>query len=440
MKNKVTVVLLLMVIALITSACGGANDNDAAQTDDEAVEISWMTYPPFTPEYETMLKDQIAAFEDEHPNIKIDWITNDDAVQLTRQQLAAGAGPDVVYADGPMTLRRFASAGYLEPLTDQVDTYKWNDRFYDWALSTGYQDGELYGLPKSYESVVVWYNKDMFAENGWDIPTNLKELQSLNQTIQDEDIIPIAFGASDYRASNEWALTLMYNAYLGKDAMKDVISTEMKWNDDLVKEATQTWVDMWQNGDVSDKQSHAITNDDAWSLFNNGQAAMKIEGTWASNRVMGDAQNFDVGFFVMPALREGIEENIPLALGGSTGINANSEHKEEAIVFLDWLHDIEASEMEVKLGTFNPLVDLDIANVEDVAPITKDIFNEITSYMEKDQVGYASWTYWPPSANYYLWDNIEAVFIGQMSVDELLDQVQKEAEKDKEEGLLFEFE
>src|SRR5699024_8187299 len=318
--------------------------------------------------------------------------------------------------DGPMTLRRFASAGYLEPLTNYIEEYDWDNRFYDWALDTGYQDGELYGLPKSYESVVVWYNKDMFEEHGWKEPTDLTSLQKLNSEIHEEGIIPFGFGTSDYRAANEWALTLIYNAYLGKTGMQEVLENERPWNDDLVKEATETWVDMWQNGDVNDKQSHAITNDDAWNMFNNGQTAMKIEGTWASNRVREGEQDFDVGFFVMPSLREGVEQNIPLALGGSTGVNAKSEHKEEAIIFLDWLHDIEASELEVKLGSFNPLVDLDIANVEDLHETTIDIFNEITAFMDEDKVGYASWTYWPPSANYELWDNIEAVLIGQTDI------------------------
>ena len=435
-------IMLILVLTFIVSACGSSDKesgNDSKDNTNEIVEISWMTYPPFTPDYEIMLKDQIAAFEKEHENIKIKWITNNDAVQVTRQQLAAGAGTDIIYADGPMTLRRFASAGYLEPLTKNIEEYKWDERFYDWALSTGYQGGELYGLPKSYESVVVWYNKDMFADKGWSIPTDLNSFQELNKDIQAEGIIPIGFGASDYRAANEWALTLMFNAYLGADVMKEVLQGDRPWNDELVVEATNTWVDMWRNGDVNDRESHAITNDDAWNMFNNQATAMTIEGTWAANRVSSDLQDFEMGFFVMPSLREGVEENIPLALGGSTGVNANSKNKEEAIIFLDWLHDLEASELEAKLGTFNPLVDLDINKIEGLNPIITDVFNTITSFMEEDKVGYASWTYWGPSANYYLWDNIEAVFIEQMDVKDYLDNVQKEAEKDKEEGLLFEF-
>ena len=76
MRNKLKLFLLLILTVALISACSGddTEKDKGSKGSDDAVKISWMTYPPFTPEYQTMLEDQIKMFEAEHENIKINWI------------------------------------------------------------------------------------------------------------------------------------------------------------------------------------------------------------------------------------------------------------------------------------------------------------------------------------------------------------------------------
>ncbi|HUC91904.1 MAG TPA: extracellular solute-binding protein [Paenibacillus sp.] len=454
------ILLLLMLVSIVLSACSGgsagngesgagngaeasgnkASGANAAADTKEVVELTWMTRPPSNDEQARIRKETIIdPFERKYPNIKLKLIENQDPDLLTRQQLAAGAGPDIIVVDGPTTLMQFASAGYLLPLDSYTEKYGWKNKFYDWAFQTGFYEGKLYGLPGSYESLVVWYNKDMFEQNGWKTPTGFDEFMALNEQIKQAGIMPFAFGTTEFRASNEWWLSLVYNSYLGADEFKKVLKNETPWTSDLVKQATQTWVDIWQKGYINDKQSHSISLEDAWFLFNNQKAAMKMEGTWALDRLITSPPPFETDFFVMPAWRSGVEPTLPMALGEAVGINAKTKYPDETAAFLDFFYGAERAKSQLELGTFMPINGIDIAQAQTKSPLVEKVYTELNSAFEKGNPGYASWTYWPPRAQQYLWDNIDSVFLGQMTVDDYLAEAQKKADEDEAEGMLFKF-
>jgi raffinose/stachyose/melibiose transport system substrate-binding protein len=206
-----------------------------------------------------------------------------------------------------------------------------------------------------------------------------------------------------------------------------------------LKEATATYVDMWQEGYINNKQSHAISMEDAWGLFNNDQAAMKLEGTWALSRLQNDPPPFEVGFFAMPSWRDEVEANLPIGLGDAIGINANTDHPELAAELLDFIYRAERAEKLVKLGQFQPMNGLEVANVEGVSPLVVEVYNKMNDMLDSGKAGYISWTYFPPSALSYLWNNIDSVFLEQMTIDEYLQKTQEAAEKDKENNMLFNF-
>lgn len=160
--KRVKIFILILSLFLIISACNSKSGGDAK---DDQVEIVYMTHTPDTEEQKRVIEeDIIGAFEKKNPDIKVKWVQSQDPVTLIRQQMAAGAGPDVVLVDGPTTLVQFAKSDYLKPLDDYADKYGWNDRYFDWAYETGFVNDKLYGLPGQYESLAVWYNKDMFKK------------------------------------------------------------------------------------------------------------------------------------------------------------------------------------------------------------------------------------------------------------------------------------
>jgi raffinose/stachyose/melibiose transport system substrate-binding protein len=189
MQKRAGLLILAMMLALslFLTACGGNNANDSGSNNqsqnqngsqeetenknqkknDEPVDLVWITHSPETEaERELYQVDVVDAFEAKYPNVTVKWVEAQDSYSLIRQQLAAGAGPDIVSTGGPTFLSEYVKSNYLLPLNPYVEKYKWDERFYDWALDAGKIGDQVYGLPGSYETLLVWYNKEMFAANG----------------------------------------------------------------------------------------------------------------------------------------------------------------------------------------------------------------------------------------------------------------------------------
>src|SRR3984893_12311430 len=96
---------------------------------------------------------------------------------LLKVALVAGNGPDIVQTAGPAYLTAIANAGQVLPLDGFADSYKWKQRFLPALLNTGVYGGKLYALPRDYESMHLFYNKEVFSQNGWKLPTKRQEIE-----------------------------------------------------------------------------------------------------------------------------------------------------------------------------------------------------------------------------------------------------------------------
>jgi raffinose/stachyose/melibiose transport system substrate-binding protein len=110
----------------------------------------------------------------------------------TRTAVAGGAGPDVVTTPGPSFAFEMAKAGQLLALDDVAAEQGWSESFVPWALNLGIVDGTLYSIPNEVETLVLYYNKTLFEENGWEPPKTLDELMTLSEEIAAADVIPFA--------------------------------------------------------------------------------------------------------------------------------------------------------------------------------------------------------------------------------------------------------
>ena len=68
------------------------------------------------------------------------------------------------------------------------------------------QEG-IYAVPYAANAAGILYNKDMFEENGWEIPTTWNEFISLCETIEESGKHPLYFGFKD-----TWTTLAPWNA------------------------------------------------------------------------------------------------------------------------------------------------------------------------------------------------------------------------------------
>ena len=110
---------------------------------------------------EETLEKMVAAFEEEHPNIKVDveTIGYDDYFTQMQTRVAGGTAPDC-YELNIENFAAYANKGMLAEISGDFSGLN------PTALNAFNVGGKQYGLPESFSNVVLIYNKDLFDQAG----------------------------------------------------------------------------------------------------------------------------------------------------------------------------------------------------------------------------------------------------------------------------------
>jgi multiple sugar transport system substrate-binding protein len=140
-----------------------AEPTKASESSGKATQITYMMWG--APEELEVWKKVVADFEAANPDIKVNVEVSDWDSYWTKLNTLMGAGtpPDVFAMDAPLYLD-WQSRDVLLNLKPYIDkTPGLLDAFYPQTL-TAYKtaDGSYYGLPRDFQTIVIFYNKEMF--------------------------------------------------------------------------------------------------------------------------------------------------------------------------------------------------------------------------------------------------------------------------------------
>ena len=343
--------------------------------------------------------------------------------QLTALQ--GGAGPDIVAAPGPSLMEQLAKAGQLYPLDDSVKQYGWDKAMAPWALKLGAVDGKLYSLPNEVETLVLYYNKTLFEQHGWTPPKTIDELVALSEKIKAAGIIPFAHQNTDWKGANEWYVGEFLNHVAGPQKVYDALTGKIPWTDPAFANSIDILNNMQQKGWFMGglDRYYTATTDEKLQDFADGKAAMNIEGTWAitsyPDYFSKSAIKADWSWVPMPSVSG--DPIFDLGTGSSYGINAKSAYPKNAAEFLNYFFSPDnQSVMLSKCGLVPGPVKLDKALLADQDPRYLDILDQLNAAAAKNDIGYLTWTFWPPKSETYIIDNIENVWAGTMTTQDYL--------------------
>jgi multiple sugar transport system substrate-binding protein len=126
------------------------------------------------PHWEQALKEGIAVFETENPEIKVklDYVSYAEKETKYATALEAGKGPDVFHLHA-YSMRSFIERGYLYDITEFIgkEGECWYgkdflDPWYPQTLKLVSKDGRYYGLPDDFMAMVLFRNKRLLQEAG----------------------------------------------------------------------------------------------------------------------------------------------------------------------------------------------------------------------------------------------------------------------------------
>ena len=326
-RRKYLGVLLAAVMAgTMFSGCGG---NDEA---DGKVQIEIVQYKPEATDYFDALEEEFNAT---HDDIHLTIDSPNDASTILRTRFIREDYPDIIGIGGDINYSYYVDAEILADVSDYEGLKNIKQAYLDIdeALEIVPTEG-TYAVPYVANAAGILYNREMFEEHGWKIPTTWDELMSLCQEIQDEGILPFYFGFRD-----TWTCLAPWNSIAvdlaPADLCKQVNRGEANFTEGY-KESAEKYLQLL---DYGPKDPFAYGYNDACTAFANGDSAMYTIGSYAVPQILSVNPDMDIDSFVMPASDDPEGNTLNSGVDLQFCVMEACENKEAAYEVLDFLYD-----------------------------------------------------------------------------------------------------
>jgi raffinose/stachyose/melibiose transport system substrate-binding protein len=360
-----------IAVGLVAAACGDDDDAGGGGTGEAVTLVveSWRADDAAVWE-ETI----IPAFEESHEGIRLEFqptAPTEYNAALENRLDGGEAGDIITCRPFDLSLELF-EAGHLEAVDDLAGM----DAFGDVARSGWITDdgNTTYCVPMASVIHGFYYNRDAFDELGLEAPETIQDFHDALEAIAaDGTYTPIAQGTLDQWDIAEVDYTgIGPNYWQGEQGRQAMIDGTAKFTDpEFVAplEELATWGQYMPDG------FEALSYDDAKVLFANGDGAIFPGGSWEITGFQRDA-GFEIGLFKPPLPTGGdpcyISDHVDIGMG----MNAATDHPDEARTFLEWVASEEFGELYSNaLPGFFSLREGDIA-------VDNELANEFVSWRE----------------------------------------------------------
>ncbi|WP_343084197.1 ABC transporter substrate-binding protein [Blautia producta] len=380
MKKKLVSLLLIgAMAATMVVGCGKTSSSEGSR-DEEQVTLRWMQ---FQVEYAEQVKNMAAAYEEEHPNVKIEVeVIGDDYYDVLKTKASSGDMPDVFMTAGYNEINTYKE--YITDMSDQAFV----DNIADGAKECVSLDDKVVGLPVQMSGNGIVYNKEIFDQYNLEIPTTVSELENVCKTLKENDITPFTNQFKD-----DWLLGQFYN--YGFANVEDTVSyiESLKTGDAKIAD-TQEMKDTMKVLDMMLKYGQDKPLDAGWNeaaaMFAQGKQAMIFEGIWAYDTISQIAPDMQVGMFALPTTDDAEQTKMAADVNGVWHVSNTSKHQDVAKDVLNWIVTSDAGK-DFLLKECQVIPAMKGMEFEGSNPLSKDV----AQYIEDGNTGLWSWPLWP---------------------------------------------
>ncbi|WP_428964718.1 ABC transporter substrate-binding protein [Micromonospora fluostatini] len=282
-RTVAAAVTLAAVAATTLTACGDDDSGSDAsvlklwhyESANSAMGIAW--------------DRAIEIFKEEHPGVEVRFERKafEQIQQNAGMIINSDEGPDVMeYNKGNATAGLLSKQGLLTDLTAEATERGWDKALSPSLQTTARYDdkgvmgsGNWYGVPNYGEYVMVYYNKDLFAEHGVQVPTTLAELTTVMDTFVAKGITPLGTAGAEYPAGQ-----LFYQLALARADRSFVDNYQLYKNPvdftaDPLRYGAQTFAEWVRKGYVA-KDAASAKAEDMGTAFIAGKTPMIVSGSW----------------------------------------------------------------------------------------------------------------------------------------------------------------
>src|SRR5690606_5265389 len=324
---------VLLTVALLGLLVGAAQ----AQT------IRIMGYGGSDPAVVQRLLDEVVGEQLAAEGITVQYEPIEtDYNQVLTNALSAGTAADVFYIPGE-TAPGIIATGKVLPINDLVDT----SEFIPSLMDVYTVDGNVYGIPKDFNTLAVFYNEDLFDEAGVEYPntdddwnTFTEKLRAVNELGDD---VNGACVAADFARLGAFAYANGWQPFTAEGTVD--------LSDPAFVEAFEFYTGLVTDGLAV--QPSDIGAGWPGDCLAQERAGVAVEGAWIIGFLRDAAPNMPFGATLLPkSPTTGERGNFIFTV--AWGVNADSPNRDAAIRVLEALTSPEAQQFILEQGLAIP--------------------------------------------------------------------------------------
>ncbi len=246
--------------------------------------------------YRDAFEAAVGSLSGEYPGIILDMtvIEGSDYDHWMNSSAAAGDLPDILCNRSGTFLGDLAEAGMICNLDAQYDAYR--NELPETMLSSSTFHGSHYGVPFTYDYIVLYANMDLLNRVGChEIPGTYDELIECCEALKAEGIIPFGCSLDETWCVSEVLETIMLKEVGCRDLNK-IFLGRGTWENDGIAGAVDIYRSMIESG-YFDPEGYDLYNDSVVRNFADGKYAFYIGGTWNIDYYDLDDKNIFAGEF-----------------------------------------------------------------------------------------------------------------------------------------------
>ena len=464
--KKVICMLLVLVLCLgALSACAAKTTQtpaqadestqattDAAQSENKAessgeqpsdngtVELSMWFWGSTSEQQAALSKNLVDKFNETHPGFHMTVEYRSSVNKDMAVALSAGEGPDIVYESSPSLALNYIRAGKYANLDAYAEKYGWADKLLGCMYDSGVYEGSLYSLPMGMNIIGMVYNKNVLAENGWEVPTTVDELTAIMDEAMAKGMYGSVTGNKGWQPTNEDYTSLFLNSFAGADKVYDALTDQTPWTDDALVGAINTSAEWYQKGYLGTDYLSLDWADSAM-LLAEGRAPFYFGPLKFIQNLMGyavDDMADAFGFTVFPAVGD-LAATYTVGATGLLAINANTQYKDECAEFLDMLMSNDFVESMAKdwpgywAVPLTTLGDIDMSQFEGLSKMFMEGVANACDAINAGDFGYYNSSYMPAEA-FDLMCIVDSVWLDEKDAASFMQEIDDAFQKEYDAG------
>ncbi len=247
--------------------------------------------------------------------------TSYDSVLQTAMD--GGRGPDIMYTRAGSGTQSYAAANMLEPLDSFVNFSKISPA----TLQSTQYAGKTYAVPFAIQTMVVYYNKDIFAKYGLAVPKTWNDFINICNVLKGKGVTPIAT-----MGIQSWMLALNFDevgaSLMDNQFTQSLVARKASYTSAPYVDALAHYQQLSQYFEPNFAAVGSAGNEQE-TMFALGKSAMVMDGIWEWPTILQLNKNLQMGEFLVPPLQANQSPKIDWYVDGGIGMNANISNSAE---------------------------------------------------------------------------------------------------------------